>query len=67
MYIHLLTNSLMSKDENCMQPKISYSTVERVSHLTQMPISRGFEKALLVILDEYETLMKKYRKEIESS
>lgn len=57
----------MSKDENCMQPKISYSTVERVGHLNQMPISRGFEKALLVILDEYETLMKKYRKEIESS
>lgn len=57
----------MSKYENSMQPKISYDTVERVGKLAQMPISRGFEKALLIILDDYDFLKKKTKKEEKSS
>jgi len=49
----------VSKYENSMQPKISYETVDRVSKLAQMPVSRGFEKALTVILDDYDVLRKK--------
>jgi len=45
-----------------MQPKISYDTVDRVSRLAQMPISRGFEKALLIILEDYESLQKKSKR-----
>jgi len=48
----------MSKYENAMQPKVSYETVERISRLAKMPISRGFEKALLIILKDYEDLKK---------
>ena len=52
----------MSKLENSMQPKISYKTVKKVSDLTQMPTSRGFEKALLIILKDYESLKKKSKR-----
>lgn len=41
-----------------MQPEISFKTVERVQKLTGKPISRGFEKAIIQILDEYERLEK---------
>ena len=52
----------MSKYENSMQPKISYDTVEWVSKLAHVPISRGFEKALVIILNDYEHLKKKHPK-----
>jgi len=45
-----------------MQPKISYTMVERVSRLAQKPISRGFEKALVIILDDYENFLKNNKK-----
>lgn len=52
----------MNRSQNSMQPKISYETVERISKLTQKPLSRGFENALILILDDYEILQKKYSK-----
>lgn len=56
----------MNNCEHSMQPKISYTTVERISKLTQMPIARGFENALIIILNDYEKLKKKESKKIVS-
>ena len=46
-----------------MNAILSDATVYRIQKLVNKPISRGLDKALSTILDDYENLLRKSKKE----
>jgi|GEM_PF-5964624 len=45
-----------------MQGKLSNKTVQRLSEITQKPISRGVDQAVNEVCDKYENLAEKQTK-----